>query len=226
MRRPDRLIVVVCLAMAALASACASPREPSKTPRTAVEQLLLSQAVSRTLGDITLPITSGSTVALEVGGFWNDRMPIGTETDSSKSTPVTATQVPTDVYAPSGDLAFVRDMLAGRLGEQGLLIRRAGQDATYRVRVLVYGFGTEQGESLFGMPPVQSTLLPFSLPELTLFKKQEQQAYIRYSVDLYDARTGKLLASTPWYRGTSYYNYYTMFFFFSFIRSDLPFPPE
>jgi hypothetical protein len=225
MKAPSRSGFVL-LAVVVLATACASPREPSKTPRTAVEQLLLSQAVSRTLSDLILPVSTGSTIALEVGGFWNDRMTIGTETDTSRATPANAAPVPSEVYAPTGDLVFVRDMLAGRLAEQGLVIRRAGQDAAYRVRVLVYGFGTEQGQSLFGMPPVQSTLLPFSLPELTLFKKQEQQAYIRYSVDLYDAKTGKLVAATPWYRGTSYYNYYTLLFFFSFVRSDLPYPPE
>jgi hypothetical protein len=198
-------------------------REPSKTPRTAIEQFLLSQAVSRSLADLSLPVAPGATVAVEVAGFGTDRYLVGTEIGATK-TPTTASR-PTLVYGSSPDLGFVRDLIAGRLGELGLLIREPGQEATYRVRVLVHGFGTEQGETFFGMPPVQSVLLPFSLPELTLYKAQDQEAHIRYSVDVFDARSGRLVASTPWYRGSSYYRLYTVLLFIVFSRTDLPFAP-
>jgi hypothetical protein len=76
--------------------------------------------------------------------------------------------------------------------------------------VLVQSLGTVQGETFFGMPSVQSVLIPFSLPELTRYKAQVQSGYMRYSIDLYDAARGRLIRSTPWYAGSSYYNQYTL----------------
>ena len=43
------------------------------------------------------------------------------------------------------------------------------------------------------MPSVQSVLIPFSLPELTLYNAQVQSVYMRYSIDLYDAASGRLI---------------------------------
>jgi hypothetical protein len=71
------------------------------------------------------------------------------------------------------------------------------------------------------MPPVQSVLIPFALPQITLYEEQRQQGYARFTIDVYDARTGELIRSTPWYEGSAYYNQYTVIFFISFKGSDL-----
>jgi hypothetical protein len=89
----------------------------------------------------------------------------------------------------------------------------------------VQAFGTEQGETFFGMPPVQSVILPFALPELTLFKLQNQMAYMRCSFDIFESATGRHVRSTPWYVGSSYYNQYTILFFIYFRTTDLVLPP-
>ncbi len=55
------------------------------------------------------------------------------------------------------------------LEEQGLRLAPDNQEATYNIQILVQSLGTEQSQSFFGMPPVQSILLPFSLPEISLY---------------------------------------------------------
>jgi hypothetical protein len=90
---------------------------------------------------------------------------------------------------------------------------------------MVQALGTEQGVTFFGMPPVQSVIIPFALPELTLFKLQNQRAYTRLSLDIFETATGRLVRSTPWYVGSSYYNQYTILFFIYFRTTDLVLPP-
>ena len=97
------------------------------------------------------------------------------------------------------------------------------QSGTSRLleRVVVFAIGTDQGQNFFGMPPTQSLVIPFSLPAITLYEAQRQIGYVRYLLQVYDARTGKLVSFTPWYEGNSYYNQYTILFFINFRGTDL-----
>lgn len=194
-------IFVSCL-LVLLTSGCAFTRTPTQTPRTATEQLLLSQAIERSLHDLSIPLTEGSSVIVETVGF----------------------AVPPTSIVPS-DLTYVRDAVAGQLGRLGFRIHPQAEESRYIVRVLVQSLGTVQGETFFGMPSVQSVIIPFSLPELTLYKAQVQSGYMRYSIDLYDAASGRLIRSTPWYAGSSYYNQYTFLFIFKYNATDLFLPP-
>lgn len=211
---------IVCALLITLISGCALTREPSKTPRTAIEQLMLSHALTRSLLDLTMPMETGAGVMVEVSGFLADRTLLqGVETSKG------AISTNGIIYAPGSDLPLVRSFVEGRLGELGYLVRYRPDDAKYFVRVIVQALGTEQGETFFGMPPVQSVILPFALPELTLFKLQNQTAYVRCSLDIYEITTGRYVRSTPWYVGSSYYNQYTILFFIYFRTTDLVLPP-
>jgi hypothetical protein len=201
-----------------LLSGCALTREPSRTPRTAIEQLLLSQSISRSMEHLTVPVAESESVNVEVVGFPSDRSLLQT------SFPTAAGNSPLGLHVlrhEASDLPVLHGKLEARLGALGLSLRSRREDAQYFMRVIVESLGTEQGESFIGMPPVQSVLLPFSLPELTIFKAQRQRAYTRYTADLYDVRTGRLLRSTPWYEGGAYYNQYSFLFFFTVHGSDL-----
>ena len=102
---------------------------------------------------------------------------------------------------------------------------KRADDAAYVVRIIVHAVGTEQGETFFGARTAQSFLLPFSLPDLPLYAVQYQKAHMRYTLDIYESNTGRLLRSMPAYVGEAYYNQYTVLFFISFKRTDLAHPP-
>ncbi len=182
-----------------LVSGCAFSRAPSQTVRTATEQLLLSQAIERSLHDLSVPLAEGSTVTIETVGF----------------------AVPPTAF-PS-DLNYARDTVAGRLGQLGLRIHPKNEEPRYILRVLVQSLGTVQGETFLGMPPI--AILAIALPELTLYKAQLQNGYMRYSIDIYEAASGRYIRSTPWYTGSSYYNQYTFLFLFKYNTTDLLLPP-
>jgi hypothetical protein len=205
-----RLLVTL---LAASLAGCTLAREPSKTPRTAVEQLLLSYAVERGLQDLRLPIPDGSSVFVEVAGFTTHLPFSRTKEDEGL------------VHGFPSDLPYVRDAVSARLGRSGYHIRPKAEEAAYRVTVMIHALGTEQGETFFGMPPVQSVIIPFSLPELTLYKEQDQTAHMRVSFDVYETETGQLLRSTPWYAGSAYYHQYTFLFFFRVKKTDMALPP-
>ncbi len=196
---------------------CALIQEMSKTPRTATEQLLLSQAVEQALAPLALSLPEGTAVSLEVSGLQTDRAHFHIDEQDDKFGVIDS---------PSWDLAFVRDLVAGRLGELGYRIQtRDKEEATHVVRVLVQAMGTNQGKTFFGIPPVQSVLIPFALPQLTLYQKLNQVAHVRFHVQMFDAATGRFVNSTPILRGTTYYDQYTVLFFFSFKITDLIAPP-
>jgi hypothetical protein len=213
------ILLAICVPM--LVFGCVLPREPTRTPRTAIEQLLLSQAITRSVKYLSIPVSSGQPVIVELAGYPQDRSLL----QAPFVTPqiVTATQ-PADlpvIRHPASDLPVVLSKIEARLGELGLPFRTHREEARYLLRVVVEALGTEQGKTFFGMPPVQSVLIPFALPQITIYEQQRQRGYIRFTIDVYDARTGALIRSTPSYEGSAYYYQFTVFFFIEFAQSDL-----
>jgi hypothetical protein len=170
---------------------------------------------------LSIPLPAGQPVVVEVAGFPQDRSILQAAFSTPQITTSTQPADPPVIRHEASDLPVVQSKIEARLGEFGLPLRTRREEARYLLRVVVEALGTEQGETFFGMPPVQSVLIPFALPQITLYEAQRQQAYARFTLDIFDARTGELIRSTPWYEGAAYYNQYTVFFFISFRGSDL-----
>src|ERR1043165_913261 len=99
---------------------------------------------------------------------------------------------------PSWDFTFVRDMVAGRLGSLGYRVQKSEEEARYLVRVLVHAMGTNQGKTFYGIPPIQSVIIPFASPQITLYQKLEQLAHVRLHLDIFEVGTGRIIDSTLW----------------------------
>lgn len=157
---------------------------------------------------------SGESVAVEVTGFPTDRLLLQDRfIDEPDALPV--------VPMPATDLVVVHGLAEGRLGVLGFPLQQSRHQATYFLRLLGLALGIDQAQTFFGMPAVQGGLLPVALPELTIFKAQRQKAYMRFRIDIYESATGRLIRSTPWYKGSAYLNQYIVFFFISFRSTDL-----
>ena len=178
---------------------CASMKElPTPDQATAIEQLLVTQAVEQSLNDkdaISLPLLEDTTVHLESTGL-------------------------------AVEQRFLIGAVGRWLGEQGLRVLPDNQEATYKIRILVQTLGTEQSRTFFGMPPVQSVLIPFSLPEITLYAAQYQSGFTRFRLDIFERATGQFIRSTPWLQALTFYNEYTLLFFIDFHRTNLVGPFE
>jgi hypothetical protein len=208
----EGLMVAGCVVL----SGCALMQEVSKTPRSATEQLLLSQAVDRAIDGVAVPIPEGASIWVEVSGLQTDRAHLHIDEGDERFGVIDS---------PSWDLAFVRDVVAGRLGQLGYRLQKTNEEAGYLVRILVHAMGTNQAKTFFGIPPIQSLIIPFALPQLTLYQELDQLAHVRLHLDIFESGTGRFVRSTPWMIGDAYYNQYTVFFFFGFRSTDLLDPP-
>lgn len=181
------------LALGILTGCGTTHNMPLPVRPTAVEQFLMTQAVERSLnGENTMPLP------LAYGHT-----------------------VYLDTSGLTVEQRFLKGAIGGWLGERGLQIAPDPSDARYQIHILVQAFGTEQSGSLFGLPQVETTLFPFALPEIALFKAQYQSGYTRFRLDIYETATGTFIRSTPWFQGSTYFNEYTILFFFDWHTTDL-----
>ncbi|SET07666.1 hypothetical protein SAMN05216326_11137 [Nitrosomonas marina] len=173
-------------------SACSTTQKTTQSPKAAIEQLLQSEAVSRSLDRQEydfVSIPKGSKVTLTTTGL-------------------------------SKDSAFIGEIVGGWLGKQGYILANP-KNAQYRVNVVVKSLGTEYGETFFGIPPISGTLLPISVPELSVYKSRNQIGYANFYLDIFELPSGRFAHSTPPYWTETFYNDYTLLFLFTFNKTDL-----
>jgi hypothetical protein len=212
MRR--RHAVGALLVSAILFCGCTLEQEFSRTPRTAVEQLLLTQSVEHALHNLTAFLPEQTSLHVDITGLQTDRANFNLLGDQRGT-----------LHGPSADLLLVRDAVATGLGRLGYRIDSRDTQPVYHARIVVEAFGTTQGLTFFGMPPVQSVIIPFSLPALTLYKAEGQKGYTRLHIDFFEYQSGKLVGSSPTIIGRTYYNQYTLLFFVTWQTTDLLAPP-
>ena len=123
----------------------------------------------------------------------------------------------------TGDKDFARDLFAGWLREKGLHV---GTEAPkYLIRIILHSFGTEQSESFMGVPEIQSTFIPFALPELAFYKAVKQRGYTRLNLEVSDKKSGALIAASPVYEGDVYFNQTVFLLMFGTSSTDIVPPP-
>lgn len=168
------------------------------SPRTPIEQLLLTESLLRSLEEMVIPLRSGDVVTVETA------------------------------WVPShddfkGDLPFAASVIASWFAQHGAVVGR--ENPKFRARVLLHAFGLDKKDVFFGVPPIQSVLIPIALPELTLYRNLRNRGYTRLSIDLVDMSSGRLVG-IPWITEASVtHERYTVLFLLSWTSSDLLPPP-
>lgn len=121
-------ILISSIIITAFMAGCSTTHRATQSSRTAIEQLLISEAVMRSVSRDTatsLPIPGGSSVILKTPGL-------------------------------NSDSAILQQAIAGWLGQQGYKVQEKEEKATYRIDVLVESLGTEFGGNFVGMTPALS----------------------------------------------------------------------
>lgn len=195
-----KIAKILCsiVVLASLLSACSTTQKITHASRTATEQLLISEAVVRSLPKQTespLPIPPGSNVKLDISSI-------------------------------SGDKDIVREAVVRWLGQHGYTVRDAAENTAYRINIIIGSLGTEQGIIFFGIPPVQGSLIPISLPELSLYKAEYQTGYVNFHLDIFEWPSGRFVGSSLPFIADTFYNAYTVLFLFTYKRTDLKSPPR
>lgn len=193
-----KMIKVFCLsvALAGLLSACSTTHKITNSARTATEQLLITEAVMRSLPkdrDLPFPVPRGSAIKLDVVGLTPDK-------------------------------DIVKGVVTGWLGLHGYVVQ--DENARYRINIIINSLGTELATTFFGIPPIQASLIPISLPELSLYKAENQSGYARFHFDIFELPSGQFIASSSPFLADTFYNAYTLLLLFTFNKTDLISPPQ
>ncbi len=156
----------VLLAVALLVG-CGTTRT-SSTSRTATEQLLVSDAIDRAVGQVNFRALAGQSVYLE---------------DEALNTVV--------------DRQYLSSSLRQHLLASGCTIREHKTDAEFIVEARAGAVGTDNHNLLFGIPAMQvpqflplQGLVPSAIPEVPFAKRQEQRGLAKVAVFAYHRETG------------------------------------
>jgi len=176
---------------------CALNFETTKSARSPIEQMLISQALQRCLADAAPPVSSRQSVAVEAVGLTGDQAFV-------------VSQIEKWLAWEGFDVPKDKD------GKENLI-----------ARVSIEAFGTLQDGTFFGIPPIGGGLLPIALPELAFYKVTRQRGFARLSVDFIDKKNGRLVRSTSVHEGDAYHDMYVFLFVFNVTSTDLlPPPPQ
>lgn len=160
-------LVAGCAASLLLAVGCGTTRT-SSTQRTATEQLLVSDAIDRAVGQVNFRALAGQSVYLE---------------DAALTTVV--------------DKQYLSSSLRQHLLASGCILREEREEADFVVECRAGVVGTDSHDLLFGIPAMQVPQLgafqgvaPAAIPEVAFAKRQEQRGLAKVAVFAYHRNTG------------------------------------
>ncbi len=172
-RRRATYVIPVCCAL--VVSGCGTTRW-TNTPRTATEQLLLSDAIDRSINGFDLSALIGKEV------FFDAQYLQGVV-----------------------DEKYVVSSIRQHLLASGCILREKREDAAYVVEARAGVVGTDQQSLLLGVPSVSvPTFVPgvaagAVVPEIPLAKKTDQKGVAKISLFAYNRETGRAV----WQSGAS-----------------------
>lgn len=192
------LLLVFASALGLGIAGCETVKD-SSTPRTAMEQALLSEAAVRTIAQFKIPDQKGKT-------FWPDA-------SSFKSV----------------DGEFILGALVNLLLDSGMSQAKTAAEANIIVSPRVAYAGTDGSTYLIGIPafpiPVPFTTGGvIQTPEIALYKLEKRFGRNRMALHAIERETGKLAFEIPLQASQSVYKLWTFLIFIHFRTTDMP-PP-
>lgn len=186
-----RLVFYALLAV--VMAGCTTARQ-TQPDQTATEQLLISRAVDRATADLQLDLPAGTPVVIQAPAL------------------------------EGREYAYAVGTIKETLVKQDLRVVSKQSAAEAVVEFRSGALSIDETKTLFGTPSFQVPL-PFtaspSIPEIALFKKDEQRGIAKFAITAYDADDGSYLASTSPTFGFSHRTRWTVLIFINWISSDL-----
>lgn len=172
MRYASGTAAVLLTAVAAALAGCGSTRT-SNTLRTGTEQLLISDAIDRTVESLDFSPLRNETVFL----------------DETRLAEVV-------------DKSYLISSLRQRMLATGLVLKATREEAAYVVEPRAGAVGTDDHDLLFGIPAVQvpqvplAPTLPAAIPEIPFAKRKYQRGVAKIAVFAYRRDTGEPVFQT------------------------------
>ncbi|MFV1978156.1 MAG: hypothetical protein ACC649_02275 [Myxococcota bacterium] len=173
-----------------VASGCAFSTRV-QTPRSSWEQILATTAIDRALKQLEWPEVDGKSVFVEVG--------------------------------PPGDVLddlYLRRRIEVSLADRGAQVVRSAEAAEYVLSCLVGAIGLDISGRFMGLMGSQGGFIPFTIPELALYKNTLRRGVAKTEIYLVDLETKKIIHHSGPVEGAAYRQSKTYFFVFETRDSD------
>ena len=141
------------------------------TKRTATEQMLVSDAIDRSVSRIDFRLLTGKEVYLD-----------------------------TSYLGDTVDKEYLTSTLRQQMVSAGCILKEKRDQATFIVEVRAGSVGTDRHDLLYGIPAISlptftapvagATAIPSALPEIALARRTDQQAVAKIAVFAYHRETG------------------------------------
>lgn len=196
MKEPMRKFAFLAATLlgAGLLTGCTTARSTSPL-RTASEQLLISAAADRAAAQLSLGIPKGTRIFVDAHYFQG--------------------------YDEGYAVAAIRTQML----KNGLMLVDERAQAEAVVQISSGALSTDQKSLLIGIPQLTVPYYPVgnsvTVPEIALFKQAEEKGVAKFVATGYDAKTGKLLATTDPRYGFSHNTNHTVLLFFSWATGDV-----
>jgi len=157
------LFRLVAISLVLLLVGCATTRT-SDTPRTAVEQLLISNSVDQALSKVDFNPLNGHKIYVQ------------------------------EKYLDGVDKNYVAGSIRHRLLAAGAKLVEKPEDAEIVMELRSGGIGTDRSESFIGIPQVAAPgPFPVQIPEVQLITTKTQTATAKIGIVAYDAKTSQAI---------------------------------
>src|SRR3954467_666614 len=191
---PKTHVISAALLCAALLAGCTTARSTAPL-RTAGEQLLISAAADRAAAQLSLGIPKGTRIFVDSQYFQG--------------------------YDQGYAIAAIRTQML----KNGMMLVDDRARAEAIVQVSSGALSTDQKSLLIGIPQLTVPYYPagnsVTVPEIALFKQAEEKGVAKFVATGYDAKSGKLLATTDPRYGFAHNTNHTVLLFFSCRPADV-----
>ena len=181
--------------IASLELAACTTERASVPQRTATEQLLISTAADRAAAELSLSIPKNTKVFI-------DRQ-----------------------YFQGYDDGYALNAIRTQFLRQGLAVVDDRKEAEAIVTVASGALSTDEKALLIGIPALQVPFFPIgtsvSVPEIALFKTAQDKGVAKFVATGYDAKSGKLVATSDPQYGIAHQTNHTILLFFSWQTGDV-----
>ncbi len=178
-----------------LAAGCSGPLV-TNTPRSAVEQQLISTVIERGIRRASFIDYAGKRILPEYSNL-----------------------------APQVDLPYVKGVFETHMARYGITIAADAADADYIIEVLCGVLATDQNKILLGTPPlpipVPETSISIVVPEIALFSKFSRKGFARFTFNILRAADRKPVGAIEGINASAYFNNWVIILV-PFTSHDLP----
>ena len=186
----DLMVFATLCALLQIASGCAFSSHV-QTPRSSWEQILATTAIDRALEQLEWPEVDDKAIAVEIG-------------------------TPGDVL----DGLYLQRRIEVALANRGARIVRSSEAAEYVLSCLVGAVGLDISGRFMGIQGSSGGLIPFTVPELALYKNTLRQGFAKAEIYLVDLESQKIVHHAGPVEATAYRRSKTYFFVFESRESD------